>query len=148
MPNVARGEPMAGNGDRSRTPEGVFGKALKFYREQADLSQTELGALSNYSNDVISKIEKGSRLPAEGFPERIDAIPQLDTRGELARLWGWLKESVRHRAYPGWFDRWPDNEAKATALRAFELMVIPGLLQTEDYGLFEVSRDGVTACLL
>jgi transcriptional regulator with XRE-family HTH domain len=78
---------MTDNGDRSRTPEGVFGKALKFYRERAGLSQTELAALSNYSNTVINKIEKGDRPPAEGFPERMDAIPQLDTRGELSRLW-------------------------------------------------------------
>jgi transcriptional regulator with XRE-family HTH domain len=124
---------MSGNGDRSRTPEGVFGKALKFYRERAGLSQTELAALSNYSNTVINKIEKGYRPPAEGFPERMDAIPQLDTHGELTRLWGWLEDSARHRAYPGWFDRWPDFEAQAVTLRWFELITIPGLLQTPDY---------------
>jgi transcriptional regulator with XRE-family HTH domain len=124
---------MTGNGDRSRTPEGVFGKALKFYRERAGLSQTELAALSNYSNTVISKIERGDRPPAEGFPERMDAIPQLATDGELTRLWGWLEDSARHRAYPGWFDRWPDYEAAATALRTFELVVIPGLLQADQY---------------
>lgn len=125
--------PMTGNGDRGRTPEGVFGKALKFFRERAGLSQMELAALSNYDNTVISKIERGERPPAEGFPELMDSIPQLDTKGALTQLWGWLKDSVRHRAYPGWFDRWPDYEAKATTLRTFELMVIPGLLQTPDY---------------
>lgn len=124
---------MTGNGDRSRTPEGVFGKALKFYRERAGLSQTELAALSNYSNTVLSKIERGDRPPAEGFPERMDAIPQLATDGEMARLWGWLEDSARHRAYPGWFDRWPDFEATAVALRTFQLVVIPGLLQTDQY---------------
>ncbi|HEY1920562.1 MAG TPA: helix-turn-helix transcriptional regulator [Streptosporangiaceae bacterium] len=124
---------MTDNGDRSRTPEGVFGKALKFYRERAGLSQTELAALSNYSNTVINKIEKGDRPPAEGFPERMDAIPQLDTRGELSRLWGWLKDSARHRAYPGWFDRWPDFEAMATMLRWYEPLILPGLLQTDQY---------------
>jgi transcriptional regulator with XRE-family HTH domain len=124
---------MPGNGDRSRTPEGVFGKALKFYRERAGLSQTELAALSNYSNTVINKIEKGDRPPAEGFPERMDAIAQLGADGDLARLWGWLEDSARHRAYPGWFDRWPDFEAAAVALRTFELVVVPGLLQTDQY---------------
>jgi transcriptional regulator with XRE-family HTH domain len=124
---------MPGNGDRSRTPEGVFGKALKFHRERAGLSQTELAALSNYSNTVINKIEKGDRPPAEGFPERMDAIPQLDTHGDLARLWGWLADSARHRAYPGWFDRWPDFEAQAVTLRWFELITVPGLLQTPEY---------------
>jgi transcriptional regulator with XRE-family HTH domain len=124
---------MPDNGDRSRTPEGVFGKALKFYRERAGLSQTEMAALGNYSNTVISKIERGDRPPAEGFASRMDAIPQLGTNGELARLWGWLEDSARHRAYPGWFDRWPDYENAAIALRTFELVVIPGLLQTDHY---------------
>jgi transcriptional regulator with XRE-family HTH domain len=123
----------ADNDDRSRTPEGVFGKALKFYRERAGLSQTELAALSNYSNSVINKIERGYRPPAENFPERMDDIPELDTNGELARLWGWLKDSARHGAYPGWFDRWPDFEAKTTAIRSYEPLLMPGLLQTEDY---------------
>lgn len=124
---------MPDNGDRSRTPEGVFGKALKFFRERAGLSQTELAALSNYSNTVINKIEKGERPPAVGFPERMDAIPQLESSGELSRLWGWLEESARHRAYPGWFNRWPDLEGKAKRLRTFELVAVPGLLQTMDY---------------
>lgn len=125
---------MADNGDdRSKTPEGVFGKALKYFRERAGLSLNELAALSNYSVTVISKIENGRRPPAEDFPERMDAIPELGTSGELSRLWGWLKDSARHRAYPGWFDRWPDYEGKAITLRWFEPLVVPGLLQTEQY---------------
>lgn len=119
--------------DRSRTPQGVFGKALKYFRERADLSQSELAALSNYDNTVISKIERGRRPPAEEFPERMDAIPELNTNGELTRLWGWLKDSVRHHAYPGWFDPWPQFEARATAIRSYEPMLNPGLLQTEAY---------------
>lgn len=124
---------MLDNGDRSRTPEGVFGKALKHFRERAGLSQSELAALSNYSNTVISKIESGDRPPAEGFPERMDGIEQLDTRDGLSQLWGWLKDSVRHRAYPGWFDRWPDAEERARVLRWYEPLLVPGLLQTEAY---------------
>lgn len=124
---------MQGDVDRPKTPEGVFGAELRYYRERADLSQIELAALVNVSNDVISKIEKGKRPPAEGFPERLDAVPQLDTRGGLARLWGWLKGSARNRVYPGWFTPWPDYEAQATTLRWYEPLVIPGVLQTDDY---------------
>src|SRR5579875_314706 len=123
----------ASNEDRSKTPEGVFGKALKFYRERAGLSQMELAALSNYSNSVINKIERGYRPPAENFPERMDAIPELQTNGELARWWEWLKDSSRQGAYPGWFAPWPDFEAMATTLRWYELITVPGLLQTPDY---------------
>jgi hypothetical protein len=44
-------------------------------------------------------------------------VPELDTRAGLARLWNHLKKSARHRVYPGWFDRWPDAEARAISLR-------------------------------
>jgi transcriptional regulator with XRE-family HTH domain len=64
----------------------VFGAELRYYRERAGLSQIELAGMVNCSNGVISKIETGSRPPAEGFPERLDAVPGLDTRARLARL--------------------------------------------------------------
>src|SRR5215471_12584119 len=121
----AEGAPMPRDDDQDGTPQGVFGSELRYHRERAGLSQTELAALVNVSHDVISKIETGERPPAEGFPGRLDAVPELDTRDGLVRLWGWLKDSARHRAYPGWFDRWPDFEAAAVALRTFELVVIP-----------------------
>lgn len=132
-PNLAEGVPRPPSEDRSKTPEGVFGKELKYYRERAGLTQTELATLSSYSNTVINKIERGERPPAENFPERMDAIPQLDTREGLTRLWGWLKPSTRHRAYPGWFSPWADEEANAALLRWFEPQVIPGILQIEGY---------------
>jgi transcriptional regulator with XRE-family HTH domain len=100
---------------------------------EAGLSQTELATLVNISHDVISKIETGQRAPALDFPPRLDAVPELDTRGTLTRLWNRLRKSARNRAYPGWFDRWPDAEARAIALRTFELVVVPGLLQTDQY---------------
>jgi len=110
----------------------VFGAELRYYRTQAGWSQKELAASANVSHDVISKIETGERPPAEDFPPRIDAIPELGTRGGLTRLWGHLKKSLRQRAY-GWFQRWANIEAEATALRSYEPLVVPGLLQTEDY---------------
>jgi Domain of unknown function (DUF5753) len=44
-----------------------------------------------------------------------------------------LKEHLQGKPFPGWFIRWPDAEAAARALRWFEPLVVPGLLQTEDY---------------
>jgi len=119
--------------DRARTPQGVFGAELRLYRTQAGLSQAELADKAHVSHDVISKIETGERPPAEGFPGRLDAIAELDTRGTLTRIWGELRESARYSAYPGWFRPWADIEASATELRWYEPLVIPGLLQTEEY---------------
>jgi transcriptional regulator with XRE-family HTH domain len=123
---------MPNHADRAGTPAGVFGAELRHYRTQAALSQKDLAALATVSHDVISKIETGERPPAEDFPPRLDAIEELDTRGELTRLWGHLKNSHRQRSY-GWFQPWADIEAEAKSLRWYEPLVIPGLLQTEDY---------------
>ena len=54
---------------------------------RAALSQKDLAAKANVSHDVMSKIETGGRPPAEDFPPRLDAVPELDTRGALTRLW-------------------------------------------------------------
>jgi transcriptional regulator with XRE-family HTH domain len=118
--------------DRAGTPLGVFGTELRFYRTEAGLSQADLAAKVYASHDVISKIETGERPPAEDLVPLLDAVAELDTRKALTRLWKQLRKSLKYRAYPGWFD-WPDKEAAARTLRNFELVVVPGLLQTADY---------------
>jgi transcriptional regulator with XRE-family HTH domain len=123
---------MPNDADRAGTPAGVFGAELRYYRTRAGLSQKDLAPRANVSHDVISKIETGERPPAEDFPPRLDAIPELGTQGALTRLWSHLKKSLKQRAY-GWFQEWADIEAEATALRWYEPLVVPGLLQTEDY---------------
>ena len=123
---------MPNDADRAGTPAGVFGAELRFYRTRAGLSQKDLAARANVSHDVISKIETGERPPAEDFPPRLDAVPELDTRGALTRLWDHLKKGQKQRLY-GWFQEWADIEAQATVLRWYEPLVVPGLLQTEDY---------------
>jgi transcriptional regulator with XRE-family HTH domain len=120
--------------DRAGTPLGVFGAELRYYRTRAGLSQTDLAAKAYMSHDVISKIETGERAPSEGTPERLDAVPELDTRDGLTRLWNLLRPGMRHRAHPGWFQRWAtDVEVKALLMRWFEPVLVPGILQTEDY---------------
>ena len=123
---------MPNDADRAGTPAGVFGAELRFYRTRAGLSQQDLAARATVSHDVISKIETGERPPAEDFPPRLDAVPELDTRGALTRLWDHLKKGHKQRLY-GWFQQWAGIEARATVLRWYEPLVVPGLLQTEEY---------------
>jgi Domain of unknown function (DUF5753) len=42
---------------------------------------------------------------------------------------------------PGWMRDWVDEERRASALRAFELSVVPGLLQTPDYARTVLDSD-------
>jgi transcriptional regulator with XRE-family HTH domain len=123
---------MPNDAGRAGTPAGVFGAELRYYRTRAGMSQKDLASRANVSHDVISKIETGERPPAEDFPPRLDAVPDLDTQGGLARLWDHLKKGQKQRLH-GWFQEWADIEAEAKVLRWYEPLVVPGLLQTEDY---------------
>jgi len=123
---------MPNDTGRAGTPAGVFGAELRYYRTRVGMSQKDLASRANVSHDVISKIETGERPPAEDFPPRLDAVPELDTRGALARLWDHLKKGQKQRLH-GWFQEWADIEAEATVLRWYEPLVVPGLLQTEGY---------------
>jgi hypothetical protein len=58
----------------------------------------------------------GGAAPAEDFPPRLDAIPELDTRGALTRLWDYLKKGHKQRLY-GRFQERADIEARAAVLR-------------------------------
>jgi len=51
------------------------------------------------------------------------------TGGALVRLW----PLVSREMLPGWFRPWIEIEREATALRSFEPLIIPGLLQTPQY---------------
>jgi transcriptional regulator with XRE-family HTH domain len=119
--------------DRAASPLRVFGAMLRSYRVKAGMSLEQLGARVYLSDDMVGKIENGQRVPTEQFAAACDAVPELNTGGALAELRDLLKDYLKQRAYPGWFIRWPEKEAQATILRSFELVVIPGLLQTQAY---------------
>ena len=123
---------MPNDADRAGTPAGVFGAELRFYRTRAGLSQKDLAAKANVSHDVISKIETGERPPARGLP----APPRRGTRAGHPRRpdppVGPPEEGPQ--AAPVWLVPAVGRiEAQATVLRWYEPLVVPGLLQTEDY---------------
>jgi transcriptional regulator with XRE-family HTH domain len=115
------------------TPRAVFGSMLRFYRQQAGLSQDALGAKAHMSGKTISAYENGWRVPTRPAAADIDAVPEMRTNGALTELWGKLKDGLTYQAYPSWVQDWAIKEAEAATLRWFEPLVVPGLLQTEDY---------------
>jgi transcriptional regulator with XRE-family HTH domain len=114
-------------------PAGVFGAMLRHYRTGAGLSTEALGQRIHMSGSLIRKIEDGSRTPTAALAEACEKVPELGCNGALTRLYGLLSGHLKPSAYPGWFAPWTDQEAQAIRLKSFELALVPGLLQTEDY---------------
>jgi transcriptional regulator with XRE-family HTH domain len=104
-----------------------FGAELRRLRTQAGVSQEDLAQQIAYSASLVGMIETARRAPARDFAERCDAA--LDTGGALARLW----PLVSQEALPRWFRPFAEIEREATSLRTWEPLIVPGLLQTEDY---------------
>jgi transcriptional regulator with XRE-family HTH domain len=119
--------------DAGTNPGQVFGSMLRFYRARAGLSQEQLGALIHFSPDQVSKVENGLRSPTREFIAACDGLAQLGTGGALGELRDRLDGYFRQRAFPGWFATWAEYEARASALRWYESLVVPGLLQTGEY---------------
>jgi transcriptional regulator with XRE-family HTH domain len=118
---------------------------LAYYRTHAGMTPEQLGARVFLSGSLIRKIEAGTRTPTEELARACEKIPELGCNGALTELYDILSDRLKRRAYPGWFADWPDREAQARRLRSFELVVVPGLLQTEAYARAVLStRVGAT----
>lgn len=113
---------------RRRTPATeYFGAELRRTREEAGMSREELGNLTGYVGGTIAQLEIGERFPQEKF------IAWLGEHFQTGRFELTYHKLLRRDAYPESFRPWIDIEQAATVLRTYELSVVPGLLQTEEY---------------
>jgi transcriptional regulator with XRE-family HTH domain len=117
--------------ETGRTPRQVFGAMLRYYRERAGLSRTELARQISKSVSLIQAIELGQRAATADVTEDLERVLPAD--GALARLREEIGDGLGYGAYPSWFQDWLASEREAKKLRTFEPMLVPGLLQTEDY---------------
>jgi transcriptional regulator with XRE-family HTH domain len=115
------------------SPRHLFGAMVRYYRTQAGLSRDQLGARVYLTGDMVGRIETGQRTPSGQFIDACEAVPELNTFGALRALREQLKDQLKSGPYPGWFENWPQYEATARTLRTWQLVAVPGLLQTEDY---------------
>lgn len=117
--------------DREPSPLfDFFASELRRARTSAGLSQDALGARIGFSGEMVSKVETGDRRPSDKFAEGCDtAFDDMD--GLFARLVAKAERSSG--VYPAWFASWVDAEQRATVLRTWEPLIVPGLLQTADY---------------
>lgn len=105
-----------------------FGTELKRRREDAGISQVELGARVFVSGAYIGQFEQAIRKPQLDIAQRIDEALQTD--GIFERLW---KRLINDRRYAEYFAKAAELERLATKICDWEPSVIPGLLQTPAY---------------
>src|SRR2546429_6105457 len=113
--------------DDDHSALALFAAELQAARARAGMSRDELAARINYSPSLVGMVESMRRVPRLDFAQRCDEA--LATTGTFARL----HEHLRTAPFPSWFRPFAQHEAEATALRTFELVLVPGLLQTPEY---------------
>src|SRR5215831_6890943 len=116
-----------------------LGIELRRLREHAGLTCEDVGQRLDCSGTRISRMETGRISVRPGdvrelleiygvFGREADSLVQL---AREARRKGWWH--TYGRALPTWFEAYLGLEVETVRLRDFQPMVIPGLLQTEDY---------------
>jgi transcriptional regulator with XRE-family HTH domain len=105
----------------------AIGRQIKFLREQAGLTQPELGERIGYGVDLVSSVERGRRAPK---PQFIDGVERVLNAGGLLKA---IQDDIERAQYPARFREFVRLEADAVEVQMYDTMVIPGPLQTEDY---------------
>ncbi|MCX4700891.1 helix-turn-helix transcriptional regulator [Streptomyces sp. NBC_01352] len=115
------------NGSRQAVWE-FFGAELKRRREDAGITQVELGLRVFVSGGYIGQFEQAIRKPQLDVAQRIDEALQTD--GIFERLCRKLIDDPRYADY---FAKAAELEALATKICEFAPALVPGLLQTAEY---------------
>ncbi|GAA2481718.1 helix-turn-helix transcriptional regulator [Streptomyces longisporus] len=113
--------------DPSSSPRALLGAELRHAREQAGLSQDELGLRLFVSGSFIGQLEAGTRRMQPEYARMLDEV--LETGGFFLRN---CRAAAKSK-YPEHFAEAAEAEAQATAIREYAPQLIPGLLQTPAY---------------
>jgi transcriptional regulator with XRE-family HTH domain len=105
----------------------ALAQELRAQREAAGLTQEQLAKLMGYSASVIAKLETCRTIPSPEHAGQADEA--LGTPGTFRRL----RQAMINGAYEPWVRALLEMEERATVLRNWESLVVPGLLQTEAY---------------
>ncbi|MEO3810200.1 helix-turn-helix transcriptional regulator [Sphaerisporangium sp. B11E5] len=113
------------------SPSERFGHELVRHRKEKGLSQARLADRLGCSPSLIGHIETGNRRPQLDFAEACDRVFGFTDSSVFARL---CRRITELPSGPHWFLRWQEEiEPQAMTLRTWDPLLIPGLLQTEDY---------------
>lgn len=126
--------PMA---DNHLTPREFLAKEIRLAREANGMSRASVGKAVFVSESLVAAWESGRYVPK---PDQMEALEQvLKTNGYLGRMAGDL---VTDEAVPEFMGKWLTVERGARIFQTYQPMLIPGLLQTEDYAREVILKSG------
>lgn len=109
------------------SPRAAFGALVRSSREERGWTQEELADATEYSSTHISAIETSRKPPTLRFSRSIDRA--LGTGDQFERKFREVKQGVLLEGFPEYLG----CEARASEIRVYEIGIIPGLLQTQEY---------------
>ncbi|TXL90996.1 helix-turn-helix transcriptional regulator [Streptomyces sp. IB2014 016-6] len=110
-----------------------YGKLVKLYRERLGMTQQELSDALGYSVELVASVERGRRPAKRAFTEGAEAT--LNAGGALAVL----QDDVDLAKLPAFFQDFAQIETEAVSRFSSDPLLVPGLLQTEEYAKAVVS---------
>ncbi|GAB3476355.1 helix-turn-helix domain-containing protein [Amycolatopsis cihanbeyliensis] len=122
----------------------MLGLTMRQLREHARMSATEACEALEISNATLSRLENGQ----QGVNVHL-AKSMLDVYGEVGRH-DEILDLCRKSQRKGWWDTYGVNgrgyitmESDAERVRTFDVLLIPGILQSEEYArtLFQTNED-------
>lgn len=119
--------PGAKDLDPYTSPRSFYGAELRRLREQAGLSQEQLGERVFCSGAYIGFFEAAARRPQAELSKLLDGV--LGTGEHFQRLCRLAQES-KHAPY---FADAVELEQRAATISEYAPLLVPGLLQTEAY---------------
>ncbi|MCY0936745.1 helix-turn-helix domain-containing protein [Streptomyces sp. H34-S4] len=106
----------------------MVGTQVAAARTAKNLTQKQLGELVRLDAETIASIEQGRRALMPNVAELMDR--HLGLPGLLTVAAHGMPE---RDPTPAWSDEYMELESRAVAFSWYEVVVLPGLLQTEDY---------------
>ncbi|MEE4488761.1 helix-turn-helix domain-containing protein [Streptomyces sp. BE230] len=113
--------------DDSGAVIAAVGRQIRLWREAAGLRAAELGEVIGYGENLVYKVEAGTRIPKPEFLDRTDEA--VGAGGKISAM----KQDVAEARYPKKVRDLAKLEADTVELGSYANGVVDGLLQTEAY---------------